>query len=202
MVEAETLRSASQSSESSPPAKGEERLSIFWRVFGGTLLSIAALVILTVCQYFNSSLNELRNDLGRINDEIRKDMTHLNTDLRKDLGHVNEFHANVVKMDEFNGRMKSVWDSIKNLQDDKESVVVLREKAAMLVEMFKTGELERKELAREVQRLREVKAVADDRQELLREVQSLRERLAALEGTKQSAAAVIKATATTHREQP
>ena len=48
------------------PAKGEERISLFWRVFGGTLLSIAALVVITLYQQFNGSLNELRVDAADV----------------------------------------------------------------------------------------------------------------------------------------
>jgi predicted nucleic acid-binding Zn-ribbon protein len=39
-----------------------------------------------------------------------------------------------------------------------------------------------KELVRELQHLRELKAIEDDRKDLVRELQRLRERLAALEG--------------------
>jgi hypothetical protein len=46
----------------------------------------------------------------------------------------------------------------------------------------KQQESERKELVRELQHLRELKAIEDDRKDLVRELQRLRERSAALEG--------------------
>src|SRR5438874_345207 len=56
---AETLRSVSVCKEESPPAKadrGEEKISVFWRVFGGTLLSIGALVVMTAYSGISGSI--------------------------------------------------------------------------------------------------------------------------------------------------
>src|SRR5690348_2761568 len=46
ILAAEALRGAANGARPGepPPAKTEERISLFWRVFGGTLLSIAALL--------------------------------------------------------------------------------------------------------------------------------------------------------------
>jgi hypothetical protein len=59
------------------PPKPEEKISLFWRVFGGTLLSIAALVLMTVYQGLSSSINEVRNDLNHVRelqvDLVKKD---------------------------------------------------------------------------------------------------------------------------------
>ena len=80
---AETLRNGAGRDVAAPPAKGEEKISVFWRVFGGTILSIVALVVITVYQQFSSSLAELRNDMIRSN----------------------EARAELLKKDEFNSRM-------------------------------------------------------------------------------------------------
>src|SRR5262245_9216463 len=83
IVAAEILRSTAMAAAPTTPAKAEERLPVFWRVFGATLLSIAALVIITLCQHFNGSLNELHTEIA-----------HLSQDLRKDIARLNESHAN------------------------------------------------------------------------------------------------------------
>src|SRR5438132_9997852 len=81
VVAAETLRNATaQGLLAAASAKGEERIGVFWRVFGGTLLSIVALVCVTVYQQFTSTINELRNDVN----------------------HLNESRADLLKKDEFN----------------------------------------------------------------------------------------------------
>jgi hypothetical protein len=164
---AETLRNSTAPSA----VRGEDRVPIFWKVFGGTLVSIAALVVITLCQHFNASLTELRGDLQ-----------HLCTDLRKDLGRLSESYGELVKKDEFGTRLKSVWDSIKELQDGKAALLALKEKAALMDQQFQAGEAERKELVRELQRLRQAQAVEEDRKALVRELQRLRERLAVVEG--------------------
>src|SRR5262249_308302 len=124
----ETLRNCSQAPEAASPPKGEERISVFWRIFGGTLLSIAALVVMTLCQHFSNSLHELRNDLSRINDELPKDLAHVTGDLRKDLNRVHEYHSDIIKKEEFNSRLQSMWTRISEIQELKVAVDSLKAK--------------------------------------------------------------------------
>jgi hypothetical protein len=160
--------------EKSEKASAEDRMPLFWRVFGGTILSILALAVITVCQYFNGVLGGLRGDMGRLNEDIRKEMSHLDTDLRKDLGRLNEAQGGVVKIEDFNSRLRSVWDSIKELQTLNVTVSALKER----------------DMLRE-QHLRE----ENERRELVRELQLLRERLANLEGKQAAAPAPAKSAA-------
>ena len=46
----------------------EEKISHFWRVFGGTLLSIAALVAVTMYNGMTSSISEVRSEIARLNE--------------------------------------------------------------------------------------------------------------------------------------
>ena len=64
VILAETLRLAHPPLE--PENKGEEKLSLFWRIFGGTLMSIAAMAAVTVYQQTSSSLSELRAGQTRL----------------------------------------------------------------------------------------------------------------------------------------
>jgi hypothetical protein len=159
----ETLRNAVPRDEPTPPAKNEERISIFWRVFGGTLVSIAALVVLTLCQYFNNCINELRGDLGHLHDEVHKEIGHLATDLRKDMAHLLENHANLVNKEEYTARVKSIWDSIKELQTLSATVAGLKERCSLHDQQLH-NEDERKEMVRELQKLRERLANLEGRQ--------------------------------------
>src|SRR5207245_11060665 len=77
-VAMETLRAATAAAGlPRTPEKGEERVSWFWRVFGGTLLSLAGLVVMTLYQQFTNGLHDLRTDLNHLNeargDLIKKD---------------------------------------------------------------------------------------------------------------------------------
>jgi chromosome segregation ATPase len=72
----------------------EERMSIFWRVFGGTIISICALVGITLFNNFNNNLSELRSEIARIN----------------------EARGDLVKKDEFNSRISSNYERVQQLQ--------------------------------------------------------------------------------------
>jgi hypothetical protein len=188
VLAAETLRrGAERPPASTDTAKGEERISLFWRVFGGTILSIAALVVITVYNQFSSTL----------------------TDLRKEMNQLYENRAELLRKDEFNNRLTSVWNSMKELQTANQNLVALNERAKLvdqqlerqiknadedrkelcrrLEELRKAGEEERKEMHRKLEEQRT--AFDADRKELARQVQHLSERLASVEGRKAGKAA-------------
>jgi hypothetical protein len=121
------------------PPKPEEKISLFWRVFGGTLLSIAALVLMTVYQQIANSLHDLRGDLN----------------------HVRELQVDMVKKDDLNSRATSIWNSLKEVTNDVPS---LKTRTALLESQLAVAEKERKDLCREVQALRERLATVEGRQ--------------------------------------
>jgi DNA repair exonuclease SbcCD ATPase subunit len=184
VLAAGTLRTGESRSQAHP----EERLSLFWRVFGGTILSIGALVAVTLYNNLTSNINELRSEVNR----------------------VNEARADLVKKEEFSARTQNMWDRIQNLQELRVTVTSLKEQVstysekqanqknvrdqvAIIEQRLKSAEddhkamakaelaistLEQKAAAREAQ----LKAAEDDRRELAKQVQELRERLAKVEG--------------------
>jgi DNA repair exonuclease SbcCD ATPase subunit len=175
-------------SRSRKHSDGDEKLSLFWRVFGGTILSIVALVGITIYNNLSTSISELRSELSR----------------------VNEARAELVKKEEFNARTQNVWDRLQALQELKVTVTALKEQVAglgdkkaefqavqdkltLIEQRLRTAEedhkalskaelavaaLEQKAAARESQ----LKAGEDERKELARQLQDLRERLAKVEG--------------------
>ena len=63
----ETFRSSHESSATK--TKGDEdRMSVFWRVFGGTILSIVALAAITLYTTITSNISELRAEVSRLNE--------------------------------------------------------------------------------------------------------------------------------------
>jgi septal ring factor EnvC (AmiA/AmiB activator) len=140
VLAAESLRSAACSTRGDEePSRSEGRISLFWRVFGGTLLSIAALVCMTVYQQFSASLS----------------------DLRAAVNHVNELQADVLKKDELNTRTNAIWATLKNLDNDVPS---LKTSSAIMESQLKAAEQERKDLCVQVQQLRERLAGLEARQ--------------------------------------
>jgi DNA repair exonuclease SbcCD ATPase subunit len=181
LVVAETLRSVSACKEESPApaAKSEEKLSVFWRVFGGTLLSIGALVIMTAYTGLSGAIADLRKE---VNQEVEK---------RTEYAH----------KDELNSRITTQWTAIKEVQTAAGAVGTVNDRVKVLdQQMERVGknadedrrELrqklddqrrafddERKELQRKLDEQR--RSFEDERREVQTRLQALSERLAAVE---------------------
>ncbi|MFO0852231.1 MAG: hypothetical protein U0871_27255 [Gemmataceae bacterium] len=95
-----------------PEKKDEEKMSLFWRVFGGTILSIVALVCITLFNNLMSSISELRADVTKANEARNAAVVELRTELAKS----SEARSDLVRKDEFNTRMTSAWDRVQGLQ--------------------------------------------------------------------------------------
>ena len=131
LVAAETMRNAAPPiALPAAPPRGEERISLFWRVFGGTILSIAALVGITVYQSFAGSL----------------------TDLRSSISHVNEVQANLATKDDLNTKATALWTASK---DVTAQAADLKTRTALLETQLRSAEEERKALNQEIGSLRE-----------------------------------------------
>jgi DNA repair exonuclease SbcCD ATPase subunit len=105
----ETVRSAAESAgkaEPEPKKTGEEHISVFWRVFGGTILSIVALVAITLFNNMSASITDLRNELSR----------------------EREARAELVKKDEFNSRNTAMYERIRGVDAVKAEMEGLKEK--------------------------------------------------------------------------
>jgi hypothetical protein len=92
--------------------KEDERISLFWRLFGGTIFSIVALITVTLFNNMSSSISELRGEVLRSN-EARMNAVN---ELRNELAKTNDTKSDMVRKDEFNTRMTSNWDRITALQ--------------------------------------------------------------------------------------
>lgn len=144
VLTAEAFRGAAEATRAPVVvARPEEKVSLFWRVFGGTLLSVAALVVLTVYQQFANGLNELRNNMN----------------------HVHETQADLLKKDEFNTRATSMWNAINQVGNQvKEEVPAQKTRLTSLEAQLQSLQQERKELAQQVQALTVKLAALEARQ--------------------------------------
>jgi hypothetical protein len=109
LVMAETVRSSAESSAPGKPGteqKEEEHMSLFWRVFGGTILSIAALVVITLYNNLATGISDLRSDVSR----------------------EREARAELVKKDDFNTRSANLYERIRSLDALKAEQEGLRER--------------------------------------------------------------------------
>jgi methyl-accepting chemotaxis protein len=183
ILRAETLRHGADNRHAKL-FKGEEKISLFWRLFGGTLLSIAALVCITIYQQFNSAIGEMRTNINRLT-ESRADLLSQNdfntrvaslwTNLKdvqsatSTLSAVKE-HSSLLDQqvkalqDQLNSRLQTMSASIKELDAPLAAAAALKERSALLEQQVKTGDDERKDLTKELQQLRERLAVLEGRQ--------------------------------------
>ena len=109
LAEAQLTRPEPPKPAEKPP---EERMSLVWRVFGGTILSIVALACITLFNNITSNIAELRSELTRTQAELNRS----NAEIRGELNRVHDGRSDVIKKDDFNSRMTTVWDGIKSLQ--------------------------------------------------------------------------------------
>jgi DNA repair exonuclease SbcCD ATPase subunit len=103
----ETARSAAESSSKGAEAKPEEeRVSLFWRIFGGTILSIVALVTITLYNNLTTSIS----------------------DLRAEVSSEREARAELVKKDEYNTRVNAVYERMRGIDAVKIELEGMKEK--------------------------------------------------------------------------
>lgn len=175
VLQAGSLRSASEPTKETKPA--EEGISIFWRVFGGAILSISALVVITM---FNNLMNTL-------------------TDLRSEINKLNEHRAELVKKDEFNTRVNATWERVQALQTQNNSqfasltsyrteLDAIKERLAKHTTDSDTA---RREIGTSVEASRkELMQTLDSVKKDIATLEILKERVASLEALKKELAAI------------
>jgi hypothetical protein len=152
--------------------KGPEgRKPLFWRILGAAIIGLVVAAVATAYQQIGTQLRGLRVHLG-----------HLDSDLRKEVTLLSGNYGEMVKKEESNTRLRSVWDVMKELRSDAQDLIILKERCAALNEQFKAGEEDRRLLAAQIQRLREQKTGSEERALVAREISRIRERIASLEG--------------------
>jgi chromosome segregation ATPase len=107
MTANELMRSAAETARpDAAEARNEEKISIFWRVFGGTILSIVALAAITLYNNISSNITDLRGELNR----------------------EREARADLVKKDEFNSRTTTQYERMRSYDSLKVELEGLKEK--------------------------------------------------------------------------
>ena len=120
-VVAETLRSAGATPPAAP--KEEEKLSVFWRVFGGTILSIAALVGVTLYNNINASIGELRAEATRAREALAGAVK------REDLDREREARAGLARKEDVDARVKSLYERLRTFEGLKGDIEAVKERA-------------------------------------------------------------------------
>ena len=140
----EAMRSAATPSAtalSGASASTGEKIPLFWQIFGGTIVSVVALMIITVFSQLNSNATDLRRD-------------------------VNQLQAEQVRKDELNVRLSALWKSINDLQATTASRASLEESIGVLHHdldtRIKSDDDQLKDVQRQLEQMsRRVQALAE-----------------------------------------
>lgn len=155
MAAYETARSAGESSPKDEK-KDDERVSLFWRLFGGTILSIVALVSITLFNNMSSSISELRAAIS----------------------HEREARAELVKKDEYNARITAQYERMRGIDSLKVELEGMKEKVSATTAA--TAGLKKETTAAVDGVKREVATTTDSMRKDLAALEVLKERVAAL----------------------
>lgn len=159
-----------QKQTTEPDRVGDSGMTWLWRVSGGVLLLAATLVCVAVHQSMDRQI-----------DQLRKQLAELNQELRRDLGRLSESHGSMIRKEDHNTKLRTVWDKLREIGGDHTALARVHERCAVLQEMYRGNEEDRKQMSEEIRKLREGQSADTDRQALLREIRALRERIAQLE---------------------
>src|SRR5262245_52529244 len=68
MVASETMRTPKSHAMPKEVSgkSSDEKISLFWRIFGGTILSIVSLLVITAYQSISGSMHEIRTELSQL----------------------------------------------------------------------------------------------------------------------------------------
>jgi chromosome segregation ATPase len=167
----EMLRQGSESGKPENGDKDESKLPMFWRVFGGTVLSIAAMVLITAYQSLSGGMADTRHEMAAMSNEMHKEVARLA-----------EVQGQLVKKEESATGMQAIWSSLRELQEDRKELTTIKERCDKLMAFHRGGEEQRRVLADQLQGLREQRVQQEERRALAADLAALRERLAGLEG--------------------
>ena len=137
-----TLNMAEALRLAQPPVEGTEKsddkMSVLWRVFGGTVLSIVVTLLVTVYQSVSGTLNDLRAGQSRIN----------------------ESQGDFVKKDELATRTTQLWTATKATAEE---LPTLRTRTAQMESQIRALEQDRKEMQQQLYQLGERLARSEGR---------------------------------------
>lgn len=185
----ETLRSADHSARAGgsaadhhKPGKSEdEKVSLFWRVFGGTILSVCALAGLTLYTTLTNNISELRGEVGKLNeakaDAAKKDELNV---VRTQMATFTEYRREIDSLKERAAKYRAEVDEAKKeaataLDQGKKELAgqleAVRKEQAATTDVLKK-DVAALELLRErlVAVAADVKAARDDAQKVRQDV--------------------------------
>jgi septal ring factor EnvC (AmiA/AmiB activator) len=125
----------------------EERIPLFWKMCTAALLSISAMIAVTLYNQLNSSAGQARSDIGQ---------------LRAELG---QFRTDLVSKEDYNSHIEQTVHSIKEVQaNNKTAMDTWRDRMQDQRATVSDLRYQIKETERDLQRMREELALLEQRE--------------------------------------
>jgi len=159
----ETTRAASAPVPGRADKREEEKMSLFWRVFGGTILSIVALVFITLYNNLANGMGELRNDLSR----------------------EREARASLARKDDIEARMKNQYDRLRAVEGFKADIEAIKERGTSNAA---AAEAVRKDLGTSIDSLKKDTASIEVLKERIVTLEGLKKEIAGIDALKEKLA--------------
>ncbi len=126
--------------------KPEEQMPLFWKLCSAALLSVSALIVVTLYNQLNATATQLNSDVGL----LRNELSQLRTDL--------------VPKDDYNLRVEQIVNGIKDIQaSNKAAAETWRERVQEQKATVSDLRQQLKSLERDLQGLREQLSILEQR---------------------------------------
>jgi hypothetical protein len=128
------------------PKKPEEQMPLFWKLCSAALVSVTALIVVTLYNQLSATASQMRSDAG----QLRSDIGQLQNDL--------------IRRDDYNQKVEQMINSIKEVQaGNKTAMDTWRDRLGEQKTTVSELRVQIKEAERDLQRLREELALLEQR---------------------------------------
>jgi len=190
----EAMRTA-QGSGDKNTSNDEEKISLFWRIFGGTILSMVALGTLTLYNNLSSNISDLRRELNQER-EARSDLVRkqdFNTMLSNQAERLRLLETLKADLEALRERSTANANTVEGIKKEQAAAVeaLRKDVEALRRELTQVQEGSKREAVTAVETVRkEMQPSLDMLKKDVAAVEALRERISALEALKKEVAAL------------
>lgn len=131
----------------------KEDVPVIWKIFGGAIVSIIFMLIITIFGYIINHVNNIQSSVNSINSEMVKKQ---DVDTR-----VTNIWATLRQVDSLKDRLSLVEQRNTNIDSLREKATTTETKVTTLESQLKTLQEENRTQAKEIQTLRERMAVLE-----------------------------------------
>lgn len=152
-LNAEQVLGLSAASQSVEAQSQKEDVPTVWKIFGGAIVSIIFMLIVTIFGYIINNVNSIQTNINNLN-------------------------ADMVKKSEFNERVTNIWGTLRDVNSLKDRMNLVEQRNTNIDSLReRTTSVDARVTSLEAQ----VKTLQEENRSQAKDIQALRERVAVLE---------------------